>query len=281
MNYCESIQKSIDFFEQHIKDDIDINTVVQQSCFSVTHFYRIFQALTGESLKDYIQKRRLSEAAIELCISKKRLIDIAFEYGFNSQEVFTRAFSKLFGITPGRYRVLKKKITLFEKVNAYQKMRSNLNQLIYDEPRIIFDKEFRIVGMMKRVKPGDDLIRDLWNDFNQRIPEIKNSVSCDGLLGLCEYMPDITDESKFTYIACIEVSSFNYIPDGMITKIIPHSKYAVFTHKGCLNGLKDTYKFIYGAWLPNSGYELAELDTIELYCSNNNKSMLDIYIPIK
>ncbi len=104
MNYCENIQKSLDFIEQYLKDDIDINTVIRQSGFSTTHFYRIFQALIRETVKDYIRKRRLSEAAIDIVTSDKRIIDIAFDYCFNSQEVFTRAFAQLFGITPGRYR---------------------------------------------------------------------------------------------------------------------------------------------------------------------------------
>lgn len=281
MNYCKNVQKSIDFFEQHLKDDIDINTIIQQSCFSTTHFYRIFQALVGESLKDYIRKRRLSEAAIELCVSKKRLIDVAFEYGFNSQEVFTRAFSKLFGITPGRYRVLKKKMVLYEKVNVYQKMIVNLNKGNSIESKIIFDKEFRVIGLMQMVKPGNVSIRNLWSNFNLRKFEVVNAVTPNNLLGLCEYMPKITDESEFVYIACIEVNGFSNIPKGMITKVIPPSKYAVFTHKGPIGWLKTTYDYIYGAWLPYSGYELAELDTIELYNSNNPDCMIDIYIPIK
>jgi AraC family transcriptional regulator len=281
MNYCESVQKSIDFFEKHLKDDIDINTIAQQSCFSTTHFYRIFQALVGESLKDYIRKRRLSDAAIELCFSEMRLIDIAFEYRFNSQEVFTRAFFKLFGITPGRYRALKKKITLFEKVNAYQKMIVNLNQGNQVEPQIILDKKFWVIGLTQIVKPGDESIRRLWDDFDVRKSEINNAVIPNNLLGLCEYMPDITDESEFGYITCVEVDDFSYIPKGMITKVIPPSKYAVFTHKGSIEELKNTYNYIYGAWLPYSGYQLAELDTIELYNFDNQNSILDIYIPIK
>ncbi len=60
MNSCERIQKSIDFIEDHLKDNIDIHEVIQQSNFSITHFYRIFHALVGESLKDYIRKRRLN-----------------------------------------------------------------------------------------------------------------------------------------------------------------------------------------------------------------------------
>lgn len=283
MNYCECVQKSIDLFEQHLKDDIDINTIVHQSCFSTTHFYRIFQALVGESLKDYIRKRRLSEAAIELCVSERRIIDIAFDYGFNSQEVFTRAFSKLFGITPGRYRVLKEKTVLYEKVNAYQKMILNLNLGNSIEPKIILDKEFRVIGLMQMVKPGDESMRNLWSDFNLKKSEIVNAVTPNYLLGLCECMPDITDESEFVYITCIEVDKFISIPKGMITKVIPPSKYAVFTHRGSMEELRSTYNYIYGAWLPYSGYELAELDTIELYDSRayNFEYEFDIYIPIK
>ena len=278
MDGCERIQKSIDFIESHLKDDIDIYSIVEQSHFSTTHFYRIFNALVGDSLKDYIRKRRLSNAVIELSTSKKRLIDIAFEYGFNSQEVFTRAFYRTFGITPGRYRTEKNKMVLYEKINVNQKILNNLSQGISLEPRIILDKEFKVVGLKKTVKPGDDLIRNLWVDFDLRKSEINNVNSPAPLMGLCEYMPNITDTSEFTYLACVEVSCFNHIPSKMISKIIPSSKYAVFTHKGSLEGLKSTYAYIYGTWLLHSKYELAELDTIELYYDN---ARLDLYIPIK
>lgn len=278
INYCDSVQKSIDFFEEHIKDDIDLDIIIRQSCFSTTHFYRIFQALVGDSLKDYIRKRRLSNAAIELRFSDKRIIDIAFEYGFNSQEVFTRAFFKLFGVTPGRYRGLKGKTVLYEKVNAYQKMLINLDQKNPSEPKIILDKEFRVVGLKRNVKPGDEMIRDLWWDFSQRKTEIVNVVDPDNLLGLCEYMPDITDESEFSYFAGIEVDESGCIPKGMMVKVIPSSKYAVFTHMGSVKDLKSTYNYIYGAWLHCSGYELVELDTIEAYGPGDK---IEIYIPIR
>ena len=281
INYCDSVQKSIDYFEQHIKDDIELNIIIRQSCFSTTHFYRIFQALVGDSLKDYIRKRRLSDAAIELCFSEKRIIDIAFEYGFNSQEVFTRAFFKLFGITPGRYRALKGKTVLYEKVDAYQKMLINLNRENFIEPKIVIDKEFRVVGLKRQVKPGDDLIRKLWGDFNQRKSEIIDAVDINNLLGLCEYMPDITDESEFSYIAGVEAGDPGCIPEGMTVKVIPSSKYAVFTHIGAMKDLKSTYNYIYGAWLHCSGYELAELDTIEAYSQSDHESKMEIYIPIK
>lgn len=281
MDYSENVQRSINYIEQHIKDEIDINLVVKESGYSITHFYRIFQALTGESLKDYIRKRKLSDAAIELKTSGRRLIDIAFDYGFNSQEVFTRAFSKLFLTTPGRYRLNNAKMILYEKANAYQKMLANSGN--YIEPKIILDREFKVVGLRKAVKPGDIAIRYLWEEFSIRKLEISNAVLPAASLGICEYMPNITDEDEFDYLAGVEVTDFQSIPDGMVTKLIPKSKYAVFTHQGPIRGLKATYQSIYGVWLPNSDYELAELDTIELYDPKPGcpEDTLDIYIPIR
>lgn len=280
MYYCENIQKSIDFIERHLKEEFDLNTAVKQSGYSVTHFYRIFQAFAGMSPKDYIRNRRLSEAAIELWSTNKRLIDLALEYGFNSQEAFTRAFDRLYHISPGRCRRTKNKIVLFEKVNVYHKtavLKEN-----YIEPRIILDREFHIAGLKKSVRPGDKLIKHMWEEFGFRKQELKQSAINGCLLGICEYKPEITDEDEFDYIACIEVKELNSIPDGMISKSIPGSKYAVFTHKGGLSGLKSAYNAIYASWLPGSGYELAELDTIEAYYPEaGSNDRLDIYIPIK
>lgn len=201
------------------------------------------------------------------------------EYGFNSQEVFTRAFTKVFHITPGRYRKNSNRIVLYEKVNAYQKVLDNIGQTI--KPTIVLEKEFHIIGLKKTVKPGDALIRNLWHEFNKRKSEIKSIITYENVLGLCEYIPDITDESEFEYITGVEVTDYNHIPDGMITKTIPLSKYAVFTHRGKVEEMKRTYNMIYGMWLPLSGYELAEMDTIEIYSTNNQDGWLDIYIPLK
>jgi AraC family transcriptional regulator len=280
MNYCENIQKSIDYIENNIKEDIDINMVVQQSGYSTTHFYRIFQAFMGEAIKEYIIKRKLSNAAIELAVTNKRLIEVAIDYGFNSQEVFTRAFTKLFHITPGRYRKSKSSIVLYEKINAYQKLMDHIGDVLI--PKIVLEKEFKIVGLKKTVKPGSALIRTLWDEFTSRKCEVANAVTKEDILGICEYLPSITDESEFEYLAGVEVKDYDYIPDGMITKTIPLSKYAVFTHKGSVSDLKATYDNIYGKWLPLSGIELAEADTIEIYSlKDNQESTLDIYIPLQ
>jgi len=204
MDYYSSIQKSVDFIEANLKQDIDILAVVEKSHFSVTHFYRIFQGMVGDSVKNYIQKRRLSNIAIELVTSNRRLIDVAFEYGYNSQEVFTRAFTKAFSITPGKYRAQKNKIVLYKKINVYERMLANSGKSIFIEPQIILDKEYKLVGMKGLVNPGSKRITNLWNTFFSMKSEVKNITTSDYVLGICEYMPNITDESEFSYFAGVK-----------------------------------------------------------------------------
>lgn len=279
MKYIENIQKTIDYIEQNLKETIDIPTAIKESGYSVTHFYRIFQAFAGISVKDYIRNRRLSDAAIALRTSNTRLIEIAIEYGFQSQEVFTRAFVRLFFTTPGQYRKSQKSLTLYDKLNPRQKY-MNLKGLSL-EPIIILQKEFQLVGLPKTVRPGPSDISQLWNIFHHHKTSIETAINSDKLIGLCEYMPDLTDESEFTYVACQEVSSIERVPEGMTAIKIPQTKYAVFSHTGMMKELKVTYEKIYGVWLPLTDHQLAEADTLEIYSlTSSGNYTLDIYIPL-
>ncbi|WP_098743495.1 AraC family transcriptional regulator [Paenibacillus sp. EZ-K15] len=284
MNYYEKIQKSVDYIELHLKEDLSVCSIAEQAYFSVTHFYRIFRAMVGDSVKEYIRNRRLSQSVNELLTSEKRIIEIAIEYGFESQETYTRAFTKQFGITPGRYRRQGKKIVLYEKADVWKTKQINeiLETSFPFRPQIVQCKINQVIGLKAIVKPGSETIRNLWAEFGKRKAEIECQSENEICLGICEYNPDITDESDFTYIASIEVCDPKQIPFGMISRTIPCSKYAVFPHRGSINNLKNTYNYIYGVWLPDSGYELAELDTIEYYDfrSSNSNFEFDIYIPV-
>src|SRR5215469_13123742 len=102
--YLSSIQRAIDFIEDHLQEHISAEEVAFRAGFSEYHFHRIFSEVLGESVKEYVLRRRLTHAAQQLEATETPIIDIAFRSGFKSQESFTRAFQKLFGTTPGRYR---------------------------------------------------------------------------------------------------------------------------------------------------------------------------------
>jgi len=150
------------------------------------------------------------------------------------------------------------------------------------EPNIVTRGEFKVVGLRYEGKNQSGEIRQMWGEFMPRAAEIEHCVDPDVFYGVCS---DAKDTGEFAYTAGREVSSLSDIPDGMVALTVPAAKYAVFTHKGKLETLAQTYELIYKTWLPESGYEATgELD-FECYDERFNygaeDSILDIYVAIK
>lgn len=102
--YKDIVDRSLSYIEQHLLEDIRLENVANQAAVSMFHFHRIFQSIVGMSVTEYIRQRRLTHAGGELARTDKRVLDIAIEYKFGTQEAFTRAFKKMFGMPPKQYR---------------------------------------------------------------------------------------------------------------------------------------------------------------------------------
>lgn len=100
MDWITNIQKAIDYVEFHIEEDIDFEKVAHEACSSSFQFQRIFSAICGISLGEYIRNRRLSLAAEFLSGKDSKVIDAAFRFGYENPESFTRAFTRFHKITP-------------------------------------------------------------------------------------------------------------------------------------------------------------------------------------
>lgn len=104
MEYSKEMRTAIDYIEEHLDSQIQAEDAAAAAGFSKYYFHRIFKRETGLSLYEYIRKRRLAQAASLLLNSKISVLDIAVGLCFESQEAFTRAFKKRYGLPPGRYR---------------------------------------------------------------------------------------------------------------------------------------------------------------------------------
>lgn len=102
--YDEPIRRTIAYIEDHLYDTITEEELLLQSGFSKFHFHRIFLADVDMTITEYIKMRRLASAASLLIYTKERILDIALQHHFESQESFTRSFKKRYGLPPGRYR---------------------------------------------------------------------------------------------------------------------------------------------------------------------------------
>ncbi|WP_374121422.1 helix-turn-helix domain-containing protein [Paenibacillus sp. LHD-117] len=104
MSYAESVQRAIDYIEKHLGEELDLTGIAKESYTSVAQLYRVFYALTGHPVKDYIRKRRMSVAASHLRNSKRTVEELAWDSGFESYHSFAKVFKKIVGLTPADYR---------------------------------------------------------------------------------------------------------------------------------------------------------------------------------
>ena len=100
MNMMHSFNRTIDYLETVLEEDIDEKRVLTLSGYSYPMFSRLFSILTQTTLSDYLRSRRLTEAAIVLRDSNEKIIDIAFRFGYETSDSFGAAFKNFHGFSP-------------------------------------------------------------------------------------------------------------------------------------------------------------------------------------
>lgn len=115
MDYLVHMKKAIDYIEDNLQNDIDLASCAKSCGYSQYHFLRLFKYVTGITPADYIRKRRLSEIAKQIAENDAYLSELAFRYGFNSKENFSRAFKAEHHILPSEYKLAKNSLKLYDK----------------------------------------------------------------------------------------------------------------------------------------------------------------------
>ena len=279
----ERIFNIIDFIEKNMYEPIDIHDIARASNYSTYHFCRIFRSLVGDSPKEYLRKRRLTIAAERLAKGESSILNIALDCQFESHASFTRSFKQLFKMTPEQYREGSDPFRLIYKDQFSPHMLHHLQNRLAMEPEIVIRPEVKIIGIARQYQEDDLDIETLWSAFRPNVSQIENRVGCNAF-GIYEEYQENDTNVEFSYICSVEVSDFDHVPEGMISRVIPEHLYAVFQHKGAISSLPETLKYIWGSWLPKSRYDYVEKPDFELYAPGNQpetaEKMLFLHIPI-
>lgn len=285
MNNKDIIIKTIQIIENNLKENLSVFELSNKAGYSLYHFIRLFQGITGYSPKEYMLKRKLTEAAKQIISTNKKIIEIAFDYKFNDHETFTRAFKKIFGMNPNEIR--KKNFT--SEMELFNKSFLNENNKIINttflNPEIVNLDSFYLIGLSVLIQNNYKIITDLWNKFSININKISNRIIPEEFCQF-SFWSDEYEMDGFFCMASIKVKDLKEININLVGKIVPKNKYLKFIHKGKSRQIINTYKFIYEKWLPDSKIKLTLPYNLELYSdkfigTDNDNSEIEIYIPIE
>jgi AraC family transcriptional regulator len=240
------------------------------------HFYRLFKAVIGLSIYEYIKRRKLYHAANQLLTSSESILDIAIQYGFASQEVFIRNFKKYYGNTPAKWRKRAtsadasiEPLTLFD-IEAIKLDIKSYNGKVDIEERIVNFKKRDFIGIVNQSDDNQvESIPAKIEFFLNRIIEIQG-IQGEMLYRIC-YEPNLSEEpATFLEFIGVCVDRINHIPEGMVAYCMDASTFAQYTHKGPLfienkNQILNTYDFIYKYRLTASRYKLKNDYFVEIY----------------
>lgn len=189
MHAWESIQKTLNYIEENLGEEIQIDKLAEIAGLSPFYYQRLFTRLVKTSVRDYIKLRRLAKSSVMLRDKSNRIIDIAMEFGFGSHVTFTRAFTKTYGITPSQYRNNAVSLQNFEKPDlllGYIVINEGVplisDGLVLEMNRKFLDKPINFLGVtgyyyfrsgkMLGEKTGVDTIGEIWDRFYRELPNI-------------------------------------------------------------------------------------------------------------
>jgi AraC-like DNA-binding protein len=129
----DAVKRIKDYIAEHIREPITASDVAKAAGYSQFHAARIFKNATGLTPFEYIRRERLTESARALRSDKIRVIDVAFDYVFDSHEGFTRAFTKAFGIAPKRFASVPKPNGWLIPYRAFAQKLNRTEELKMDE----------------------------------------------------------------------------------------------------------------------------------------------------
>lgn len=292
MNYRKDMEKSIDFIEVNLGNRLTAAMIADYVGYSLYHYCRIFLACYGVPVMEYVRKRRLSLAALDLDQGAK-VIDIALKYGFETASGFSKAFRREYNCSPTQYSAGMWAVDL----SAGKDLANAKKESLLSNVRFETKESFKIAGYAIKTNISDASstkdVAALWEKFDtagweSKLYEQLNPLK-HGEVGI--FIPGKGDQ--VSYVLGVIVDNFEQVTEDMVCLEIPETKYAVFTtlpvnmqvkEEDFAIAIKSTWKAIFEEWFQeNYEYDQSRLD-FEFYderCHLRTDSVMEIYIPIK
>lgn len=297
--YINRINAVCDYIEKNINKSFTLDELTMVSNFSKYHFHRIFSAFMGETLYGYITRLKLERASGQLLyLAIKPVTQIALDYGFTDSAMFARAFKKHYGMSATEFREKNSNIGKDNKENFLYNHNENMiirrsRKMNFKSTLEIKDASEMTVAYLRHVGTYEELGKvfigmmsrlGAWAGAQGLISEDTK------LLAVYHDNPSITEEDKLKTSICITIPKETKTEGDMGKMLISAGKYAIghfeIDDENAAEQHGQAWEYMYGKWLPESGFQPDDKPVFEVYVNNPNmhperKHLIDIYLPIK
>ncbi|MFD7299285.1 GyrI-like domain-containing protein [Streptomyces sp. NPDC059897] len=258
----DRLNQVMDHVEQRLDEPLDIAELARVATTSEYHLRRMFSALAGMPLSEYVRRRRLTVAGAEVLADRESLLTIAVRYGYGSGEAFARAFRALHGVGPGEARRTKPALVSQPRLSFRLTVEGN-SSMRY---RVVDRPDFSVVGPKARVPliyqgPNQSII-----DFVRSVPP--ETVSAleqlskdsgeepEGLVAVCDDLdPGRAEGSELDYYHGVVAGPDAPAPAGATVLPVPAGTWAVFTTSGpAPEAIQALWATVYAEWFPANPY---------------------------
>lgn len=280
MEWVENLNEAIKYLEQHLTEDMDYTQLAKKAGCSAYHFQRMFTYMAGMPLSEYVRRRKMSLAAVDLQGGNEKIVDVALKYGYSSPTAFNRAFQAVHGIAPSQLKNEGVSVKSFPPI-AFKVMVKGGAELDY---RIERKEAIRIIGMCeplyKEIEKNFEVVPKMWQKvaMNGTVQGLAGMMNAQpmGLMGISA----CGDEEQWKYY--IGVASDMPAENGLEEYVIPAFTWAIFSGEGvCPQAIQELEERIVTEWLPTSGYEYDNGPDIELYLNPDPQdAKFEVWIPV-
>ncbi len=278
MEWVEQLNQSMNYIEEHLTDEIDYEQLGRIACCSAYHYQRMFTYMAGITLAEYIRRRKMSLAAVDLQGGNMKILDVAEKYGYRSPTSFNRAFQAFHGIAPSAVKNEGVSVKSFSPI-VFRIAVKGANEMNY---RIETKDAFRIIGV------SAPLDQEIENNF-MVVPKMWQDAVVNGTIQKLAGMMDAMPMGLLGVSACNDTEQWKYFIAVSSTKesgefeeyTVPASTWAIFSGSGTNQSIQELEQRIITEWLPTSGYEYANAPDIEVYLNPDPQNAIyEVWIPV-
>lgn len=277
MEWLDRLNAALSYIEDNLDQPPDYDGLARIACCSSYHFQRMFAYLAGMPLSEYIRRRRMSLAAVDL-LQGEKVLDVALKYGYSSPTAFNRAFQSVHGCAPSAVRSPGAEVRSFPPISFKITVKGVEGMNFRIEHREAFSIAGVSAPLERELEKNMQVLPGKWaeaaaNGVLQRLLGLMSGEP-KGVLGVSSFDPDSGLGRYYIAVASEDAGGFESFT-------VPAADWAIFSGSGTYQSIQELERRIFTEWLPTSGYDYGEAPDIEVYLNPDpQNAQYEVWVPV-